>query len=53
MVIKTDNPVEYRKIIRLLESKEANFKTLSKWTDALHIVDTGGVILKGYTGPGI
>ena len=49
MIIKTPNSKEYRKIIRLLEARNAKFKTLSKWTDAMHIVDTGGEILEGYT----
>ena len=49
--IKAYNQKEYRKIIRLLEHHKIHFKTLSKWTDEVHIIEADTDSIEGYDFP--
>ena len=51
MKIKAYTPEEYRKIIRILDKEKIKFRTLSKWTDAVHVIEAEAIKIKGYNSP--
>ena len=51
MKIKAYTPQEYRKIIRILDKEKIKFRTLSKWTDNVHVLEAEATEIKGYNTP--